>query len=128
MHDDELKYVAELDQSVAQGSLFNLIAAARGEYSERRALRLVKLIPGVKYARRASQYEDLYQATDIVVNLSSGARVPLQVKAAATSKGSESKKTASRHCVTIVRIPITMSDADALQRIKTKLGLQGIRG
>jgi hypothetical protein len=113
MTDLELERYAFMVPNESPLELAGIIGAARGEWGERRAVRLAKTLPCVIDVWRASQQEDRDQATDIFVKRQDGVVVPLQIKTRSSKPSSAKFRRARKFGARVARIPITASDDDA---------------
>lgn len=125
MGDEEVERCAKFDIKTIHPSLVELVAAARGEFNERRVVRIAKTLTGVRDAWRASRVEDIDQATDAFVQLQCGKTIRLQVKSRRSGFGKTTSKNRARKfgCL-VLRAPVTLSDGDVANRLRCILGIK----
>lgn len=114
----------ELVRLVAEG-VPDLTGLARGEYTERRALRLLRRMPWVAFARRATEWEDHYEKTDLVVRRCDGAEVRVQVKSAprvGIAQFKTGRASAKAAGVVFVSLPVAMTDREVYVRLWRTVG------
>lgn len=98
-----------------------VLGAAKGEYTERRVLKLLRACTGVRSARRAPHKHDQL-GVDIIVELCGGSIKWVQVKSSSHRRSTPAIKKAERNGAVIVCVPVEMSDSDAVHRIRIALG------
>lgn len=118
----ELRTLALMDPNTGMNDVDALIGAARGEYAERRAIRLARRLPPlVDYAYKAPEWENRNRATDVVVVLRGGRKVPLQIKARRVPCSASDIRTAKEHKITVVQLPTELTDPEVMDRLRVAI-------
>jgi hypothetical protein len=118
LSEPELLNLAQMDPNTGMPDVDALLGAARGEYAERRAIRLAKRFPGVAGAYKATEWENRHQATDVIVVMRGGRKVPLQIKARRAPCTDKELRTAKEHKIAVVQLPADLTDDEVRDRLR----------